>query len=100
MRRASFCCRALGRAAAVAVEKEQAPQASSETSNQNDTKTFRATSPRVTASLFWEDLASKTPVALDTQNKAKKYDGKSVIVTGSLDTSTNTIDVQKIEAAA
>jgi len=47
-----------------------------------------------------EDLASKTPFALDDQKTAKKYDGKSVVVTGSLDTSTNTIHVRKIEAAA
>jgi hypothetical protein len=47
-----------------------------------------------------EDLASKTPFALDDQKAAKRYDGGSVIVTGSWDTSTNTTHVQKIEAAA
>ena len=39
-------------------------------------------------------------MALDDQKAAKKYDGKAVIVTGSLDTATTTIHVQKIEAAA
>jgi hypothetical protein len=36
---------------------------------------------------------------LDDQDKAKEHKGKNVKVTGSLDKSTNTIHVEKIEAA-
>jgi len=72
-------------------------------SSQADNPDMRTFSGKITKSngkYVLEDLASKTPFALDDQKTAKKYDGKSVIVTGSLDTSTNTIHVQKIEAAA
>lgn len=36
--------------------------------------------------------------SLDNQNKAKEFDGKQVKVTGTLDATTNTIRVEKIEA--
>jgi hypothetical protein len=36
---------------------------------------------------------------LDNQDEAKKYEGKQVTVTGTLEASTNTIHVSKIEAA-
>lgn len=80
--------------------RQQAPQTSSQASNQTDTRTFSGKIAKNNGKYVLEDLASKTPFALDDQKAAKKYDGKSVIVTGSLDTSTNTIHVQKIEAAA
>jgi len=47
-----------------------------------------------------QDPASNTAFSLDDQKAAKKYDGKTVMVTGRLDTSNNTIHVQKIDAAA
>jgi len=36
---------------------------------------------------------------LDNQDEAKKYDGKQVTVTGTLEVASNTIHVTKIEAA-
>ena len=37
---------------------------------------------------------------LDNQDEAKKYEGKQVTVTGTLEVASNTIHVTKIEAAA
>ena len=44
--------------------------------------------------------AGNNTYKLDNQSKAKEYKGKNVQVTGSLDKSTNTIHVEKIEASA
>lgn len=46
-----------------------------------------------------EDAASNTSYVLDNQKKAKQFDGKAVMITGTLDTNKNTIHVRKIEAA-
>ena len=80
--------------------RQTAQQTSPEAANQTDARTFSGKIARSNGKYVLEEPASKTPFALDDQKTAKKYDGKSVIVTGSLDTSTNTIHVQKIEAAA
>ena len=80
--------------------RQQGPQTSSVASKQTDTRTFSGKITKSNGKYVLEDLASRTPFALADQKTAKKYDGRSVIVTGSLDTSTNTIHVQKIEAAA
>jgi len=47
-----------------------------------------------------EDLSVKTSLSLDDQKAASQYEGKTVIVTGSLDTTNNMIHVQKIEIAS
>jgi hypothetical protein len=44
--------------------------------------------------------AGNTAYKLDDQSLAKQYKGKNVKVTGSLDKSTNTIHVDKIEASS
>ena len=80
--------------------RQQAPQTSSQASNQTDTRTFSGKITKSNGKYVLEDPASKTPMVLDDQKAAKKYDGKAVIVTGSLETATNTLHVQKIEAAA
>jgi hypothetical protein len=46
-----------------------------------------------------EDLTEKTSYLLDDQKSAKKYEGKTVVVTGTLDNVSNTIHVQKIATA-
>jgi len=47
-----------------------------------------------------EDPSIKHSYYLDDAKAAKKFDGKMVVVTGTLDNSGYTIHVQKIEAAA
>jgi hypothetical protein len=44
--------------------------------------------------------AGNNSYKLDDQSKAKEYKGKNVQVTGSLDKSTNTIHVEKIDASS
>lgn len=80
--------------------QQQAETTPAQTSNNADVRTFSGKISKSNGEYVLEDPASKTPFALDDQKAAKKYDGKSVVVTGSLDTSTNTIHVQKIEATA
>jgi hypothetical protein len=65
-----------------------------------DVRTFSGKIAKANGKYVLEDPSAKTPFALDDQKAAKKYEGKSVVVTGSLDDSSNTIHVQKIEAAA
>jgi hypothetical protein len=43
------------------------------------------------------DSATNTSYKLDDSSKAKSYDGKDVKVTGTLDSSSNTIHVQSID---
>ncbi len=46
------------------------------------------------------DAATKATYALDDQEKAKAYNGKTVKVTGTLETASNTIRIANIEPAA
>jgi hypothetical protein len=50
--------------------------------------------------LILEDPSTRTSFALDNQKLAKKYEGKSVVVTGTLDEANNILRVKKIEPAA
>ena len=65
-----------------------------------DVRTFSGKIEKANGKYVLEDPSAKTPFAIDDQKAAKKYEGKSVVITGSLDDSSNTIHVQKIEAAA
>jgi hypothetical protein len=47
-----------------------------------------------------KDSSGKTAYMLDDQVQAKHYQGKIVVVTGTIDHDSNTIHVEKIEAAA
>lgn len=46
-----------------------------------------------------EESASKDHFVLDDQQAAKKYKGRVVVVTGTIDFANKTIHVEKIEAA-
>ena len=50
--------------------------------------------------LVLEDASKGTSFAIDNQNLAKKYAGKNVVVTGTLDANNNILHVKKIELAA
>lgn len=47
-----------------------------------------------------QDATKSSMYALDNQKLAKKFAGKNVVVTGTLDASNNLIHVEKIEASA
>lgn len=46
------------------------------------------------------ESASKAPYELDDQKEAKRYAGRVVFITGTVDVAAKTIHVQKIEVAA
>ncbi len=63
-------------------------------------KTFAGTVMLSNGKYVLEDPSTKRSYYLDDAKTAKKFDGKMVVVTGTLDNSGYTIQVQKIEAAA
>jgi len=65
-----------------------------------DVRTFAGKISRSGGRYVLEDLSVKTSLSLDDQKAASQYEGKTVIVTGSLDTTNNMIHVQKIEIAS
>jgi hypothetical protein len=67
---------------------------------QGEVRTFAGKISKSGGKYVLEDPSAKTSFSLDDQRKAKLFEGKSVVVTGSLDSSTNTIHVQKIDAVA
>lgn len=58
---------------------------------------FQGTIEKAGAKYVLNDKASGAKYQLDTQDKAKEFLGKDVKVTGTLDPSTNTIEVSEIQ---
>jgi hypothetical protein len=67
---------------------------------QSEAKTFAGTITLSNGKYVLEDPSTKRSYSLDDAKAAKKFAGKMVLVTGTLDNSGYTIHVQKIEAAA
>jgi hypothetical protein len=80
--------------------RPQPPHEQTQMSTQAEVKTFSGKISKSKGKYVLEDTRANSSYILDDQKTAKKYDGKAVLVTGTLDTSNNTIHVQKIEAAA
>ncbi len=74
------------------------PTADAASATTDSTKTFSGSISRQHGSYVLK--TGNDSFKLDDQSKAKEYKGKNVQVTGSLDKSTNTIHVEKIEAAS
>jgi hypothetical protein len=68
--------------------------------NESQAKTFTGKITKANGKYVLQEASGGSSYQLDDQDNAKKYSGKSVLVTGTLDASTNTIRVQKIEASA
>ncbi|SRR6267154_59871 len=66
---------------------------------QSEIKTFAGTITLSNGKYVLEDPSTKRSYYLDDAKTAKKFDGKMVVVTGTLNNSGYTIHVQKIEAA-
>ncbi|MBS1849835.1 MAG: hypothetical protein JST79_02905 [Acidobacteria bacterium] len=64
-----------------------------------DINAFTGTIAKEHGKLVLKDATSGTSYQIDDQAKAKQYVGKAVRVTGKLDSSTNVLHVQSIEAA-
>jgi len=63
----------------------------------SDTQTFTGKVAKVGGKYVLKDMTNKMTYLLDDQEKAKGFEGKSVKVTGMLDTQSNTIRVAAIE---
>ena len=63
----------------------------------SDARTFTGKIAKADGKYVLRDTASKTTYMLDDQEKAKDFEGKSVKITGMLDTQSNTIRVAAIE---
>jgi hypothetical protein len=68
--------------------------------NQSAVETFAGKISMVDGKYVLENQDGNKSYILDDQKKARKYEGKSVLVTGTLDSTSNTIHVRKIEATA
>lgn len=75
---------------------QQNPSGGSET----DVQMFSGKITKANGKYILRDSSRKNAYMLDDQEAAKAYEGKVVMVTGTLDQDNNLIHVQKIEAAA
>lgn len=79
--------------------QQQQPDTSSQPAMMNqasDSQTFTGTIAKLGGKFVLKDSASKSTYALDDQDKAKQFVGKSVQVTGTLDAQSNTIRISSI----
>lgn len=79
-------------------QQQQPPQADPQDQSA-DAKAFTGTIVKDGGKLVLKDMTNAT-YQLDDQQQAKNYQGKTVKITGSLDASSNTIHVAKIELAS
>jgi hypothetical protein len=80
--------------------QQSQPQGQIPNKDQADVKTFTGKIIRSKGKYVLEDSKMNSSYYLDDVKSAKKYEGKAVLVTGTLDVASGTIHVQKIEAAA
>lgn len=71
--------------------------AQAELQTKQPSQEFQGTIERIQAKYVLEDKASGARYQLSNQDKAKQFVDKDVKITGTLDPSTNTIDVSAIE---
>ncbi len=85
-------------------QQQQAQQPGQQQQTQQENKTFTGKVVKVQNGQF-ALVTGQTPEGklaghfLDNQDEAKKYEGKQVTVTGTLDVASNTIHVANIQAA-
>ena len=82
------------------IGRAAAPPTSMQQQSEQQSKTFSGTITKHGDSFVLNDPANKTSYMLDDGQKASRYEGKKVKVTGTVDTASNTIHVETIEEAA
>jgi hypothetical protein len=82
------------------IGRAAAPPTSMQQQSEQQSKTFSGTITKHGDSFVLNDAANKTSYMLDDGQKASRYEGKKVKVTGTVDTASNTIHVETIEEAA
>jgi NAD-dependent DNA ligase len=80
--------------------RQSQTQDQSPNKEQSEVKTFAGKITKSNSRYVLEDPSANSPYYLDDAKSAKKYEGKNVVVTGTLDAANRTIHVQKIESAA
>src|SRR3984893_18677246 len=73
------------------------PTHTSQTQAQPEAKTFTGTVLKSGESFVLSDSVAKSRYILDDQDKVRRYEGKHVKVTGTIDVASNTIHVETIE---
>ena len=68
--------------------------------SESDAQMFSGKITKANGKYVLRDSSGKTAYLLDDQKAAKAYEGKVVMITGTLDQDNNLIHVQKIETAA
>lgn len=79
---------------------QAAGQDNSQRNDQNDVKTFTGTISKSNGNFVLEESTVGGTYQLDDQKTASNYEGKKVVVTGTYDSDSKTIHVQKIEELA
>jgi Protein of unknown function (DUF5818) len=74
-------------------------QKQTQSERQAEVKTFAGTVTFSNGKYVLQDPSAKRSYYLDDEKAARKFEGKMVVVTGTLDSAGYTIRVQKIEAA-
>jgi hypothetical protein len=75
------------------------PQAQADASNaQQSARSFEGRIAKLGDKLVLREASTKTAYQLDDQVKAKQFQGKDVMVTATLDSTTNTLHVVDINA--
>lgn len=69
-----------------------------QTQTKQPVQEFQGTIEKSGAKYILEDKASGAKYQIDKQDKARQFVGKDVKITGTLDPSTNTIEVSEIKA--
>lgn len=75
----------------------ESPVAFAQQQAQQPSQEFQGTIEKAQSKYVLEDKASGATYQLDNQDKAKQFVDKDVKVTGTLDPSTNTIEVSEIQ---
>ena len=82
------------------IGRAAAPSTSMQQQSKPQSKTFSGTIMKNGDNYMLNDTANKTSYMLDDVEKASKYEGKKVKVTGTVDMASNTIHVETIQEAA
>lgn len=80
--------------------RQSQPQGQTQNRDQPEVKTFTGKITKSNGKYVLEDPTASSSYYLDDVQSAKKFEGKNVLVTGTLDAANRTIHVQKIESAA
>jgi Protein of unknown function (DUF5818) len=78
-------------------QNDQQSAQSQTSTQQNSAKEFTGTIVKDGDNMMLKDSASSTSYKVDDASKVKEYVGKQVKVTGTVDSSTNTIHVDSIQ---